>query len=239
MPDYGFRYYDPVTGRWPSRDPIGERGGLNLYGMVGNDPISRWDYLGLTDDCCPDICKGINIVMPQLEAKLNEAYAKLNNQIQFNQRLRDSLSDPSFTGEDFLGFGKGVTSVGLGASPIGSFVVNTNDFIKSVGDNPVKATGHFILGQYAGHQVMTPKSMRSSIVGKAGAYAAVAVVGIHAYENFGAGFYDYFHEQSIIDDNTHGSLGEIYENEIDPVANTINSLQKQYEDANCDSLCGS
>jgi hypothetical protein len=41
--------YDPVTGRWPSRDPIGERGGINLYGMVGNDAIGRWDYLGLTD----------------------------------------------------------------------------------------------------------------------------------------------------------------------------------------------
>jgi RHS repeat-associated protein len=44
---YGYRYYDPVTGRWPSRDPIGERGGLNLYGMVGNDGVGMWDYLGL------------------------------------------------------------------------------------------------------------------------------------------------------------------------------------------------
>jgi len=44
---YGFRYYDPVTGRWPSRDPIGERGGLNLYGFVENDGINRIDYLGL------------------------------------------------------------------------------------------------------------------------------------------------------------------------------------------------
>lgn len=79
---YGFRYYDPVTGRWPSRDPIEERGGLNLYGMVGNDCINGWDLLGLTGDCCPDICKGINIVMPQMEAKLEEAYAKLKNQIQ-------------------------------------------------------------------------------------------------------------------------------------------------------------
>jgi len=24
---YGYRWYDPVTGRWPSRDPIGEKGG--------------------------------------------------------------------------------------------------------------------------------------------------------------------------------------------------------------------
>jgi RHS repeat-associated protein len=44
---YGFRYYDPETGRWLSRDPIEERGGLNLYGMVGNDSVNQWDYLGL------------------------------------------------------------------------------------------------------------------------------------------------------------------------------------------------
>ena len=32
---------------WPSRDPIGERGGINLYGMVGNDAVGRLDKLGL------------------------------------------------------------------------------------------------------------------------------------------------------------------------------------------------
>ena len=31
---------------WPSRDPIGEKGGLNLYGFVGNDGVGRWDLLG-------------------------------------------------------------------------------------------------------------------------------------------------------------------------------------------------
>ncbi len=35
---------------WPSRDPIGERGGLNLYGMVGNDAVNGSDYLGLLYD---------------------------------------------------------------------------------------------------------------------------------------------------------------------------------------------
>jgi len=44
---YGFRYLDPVTGRWPSRDPIAERGGLNLYGFVGNNGVNQWDRLGL------------------------------------------------------------------------------------------------------------------------------------------------------------------------------------------------
>ena len=44
---YKYRHYDPQLGRWPSRDPIEENGGENLYGFVGNDPIARWDELGL------------------------------------------------------------------------------------------------------------------------------------------------------------------------------------------------
>ena len=44
---YGYRYYDPNTGRWPSRDPIEEEGGVNLYGFVGNDGVSWIDCLGL------------------------------------------------------------------------------------------------------------------------------------------------------------------------------------------------
>jgi len=54
--DYLYRYYDPITGRWPSRDPIEERGGLNLYGFVGNHGIGRVDYIGLSGtqyvSCC-------------------------------------------------------------------------------------------------------------------------------------------------------------------------------------------
>ena len=47
MADYTYRYYDPKSGRWPSRDPIEEMGGLNLYGFVGNDGIGGIDLLGL------------------------------------------------------------------------------------------------------------------------------------------------------------------------------------------------
>jgi RHS repeat-associated protein len=43
---YGYRYYDAVNGRWPSRDPIEERGGLYLYGMCFNNVLSKLDYLG-------------------------------------------------------------------------------------------------------------------------------------------------------------------------------------------------
>ncbi len=44
-----FRAYDPELGRWLSADPIGEEGGLNLYGYVKGDPVLRIDLFGLVD----------------------------------------------------------------------------------------------------------------------------------------------------------------------------------------------
>ena len=46
---YGFRYYNANTGRWLSRDPIGEEAGPNLYRFVGNDSINKWDMFGLLE----------------------------------------------------------------------------------------------------------------------------------------------------------------------------------------------
>ncbi len=59
---YGYRYYDPQTGKWPSRDPIEEEGGVNLYGFVGNGGVNGVDVLGLAAslDCvrCKDDPQG-------------------------------------------------------------------------------------------------------------------------------------------------------------------------------------
>ncbi len=43
---YGYRWSDPVTGLWASRDPIQEMGGPNLYGFTENRPTGHFDYLG-------------------------------------------------------------------------------------------------------------------------------------------------------------------------------------------------
>ena len=41
---FGTRDYDPVTGRWTSKDPIGFSGGdTNLFGYVVNDPVNFVD----------------------------------------------------------------------------------------------------------------------------------------------------------------------------------------------------
>jgi RHS repeat-associated protein len=43
---YGYRYYNPTTGRWINRDPIGHDGSGNLYEFCGGDPILRFDFDG-------------------------------------------------------------------------------------------------------------------------------------------------------------------------------------------------
>ncbi len=44
------RWYDPVTGRWLSNDPIGISGGLNQYVFCANNPVNFTDPFGLCSD---------------------------------------------------------------------------------------------------------------------------------------------------------------------------------------------
>lgn len=45
--NFGRRYYDPLTHRWTSPDPIGFEGGPNLYAYVLNSPLTHIDLYGL------------------------------------------------------------------------------------------------------------------------------------------------------------------------------------------------
>src|SRR5947199_3230180 len=51
---YGYRFYDPGLQRWLNRDPVGERGGLNLYRFCKHRPVMEVDPLGLSP--CTDKC---------------------------------------------------------------------------------------------------------------------------------------------------------------------------------------
>jgi RHS repeat-associated protein len=55
---YTYRYYDPLTGRWPSRDPIGEgfwvdnpsfKTNVSLYQFMTNNGTNAIDFLGLLE----------------------------------------------------------------------------------------------------------------------------------------------------------------------------------------------
>ncbi len=54
--NFRMRWYDPGTGRWLSKDPIGLGGGLNLYSFCFNMTLDRIDPFGC-DDYQPDNAK--------------------------------------------------------------------------------------------------------------------------------------------------------------------------------------
>lgn len=62
-----FGFYDPKSGRWLNRDPLEEQGGVNLYGFVGNAPITRVDPIGLWFE---------PVVLPKLSPFLQSAIPK-------------------------------------------------------------------------------------------------------------------------------------------------------------------
>lgn len=44
---FGKRYFDPITGQFLSREPLGESESVNLYSYCHNDPVNNVDVLGL------------------------------------------------------------------------------------------------------------------------------------------------------------------------------------------------
>jgi RHS repeat-associated protein len=46
---YRARYYDSKVGRFVTKDPIGFKGGINVYAYVGNNAVNRIDPMGLDD----------------------------------------------------------------------------------------------------------------------------------------------------------------------------------------------
>jgi RHS repeat-associated protein len=118
LADFGFTdfYYDQATGlwlsmsrpyaadlgRWLSRDPIGESGGLNLYDYVANDPIDGIDPLGLCR--CDD-----------LRTQLTFAEDVLNDQLANFQPggAYDGLPDYVSPGD---AFSEGDAAAALGAA---------------------------------------------------------------------------------------------------------------------------
>ncbi len=77
---YGYRFYNSAIGRWMTRDPLGEAGGINLYGFVGNNPVNMVDpwgwygsdvHYGKTNMWARAI--GINLQDAEMIARSNES----------------------------------------------------------------------------------------------------------------------------------------------------------------------
>jgi len=101
---YLYRDYDAASGRWPSRDPIEEQGGINLYGFVGNDGMNKWDKLGLVQNAtginngqsCSKCCKSCEKKGP-LRPQISE-----NGTTGFN--IKAVAKSPTFESEYVDGY---------------------------------------------------------------------------------------------------------------------------------------
>ena len=114
--DYGYRYYSPALGRWLSKDPIGEEGGLNLYTFAGNNGVNAVDFFGLkvkevvdaTGTKCKITCLGIVEIRVKSPSKsvaeqlLSPAKRKLFKEVINRRATLEDLVDEIETGHAFL-----------------------------------------------------------------------------------------------------------------------------------------
>jgi RHS repeat-associated protein len=91
---YGYRQLNPLTGRWVSRDPIGEDGGVNLYGFVGNDGVNFLDFLGLNLLRCTNQDSLAEIERKNRE--ISDRLERIQNSIAFTKRQIDELKADRF-----------------------------------------------------------------------------------------------------------------------------------------------
>lgn len=99
---YGVRYYAPWLQRWISADPGGDVDGLNLYAMVGNNPVSYTDINGGIR--WPKVAE-FYAGMERLITSENAEYAQ-NQQELATSRIRRHLSKQVSSQIEILGITK-------------------------------------------------------------------------------------------------------------------------------------
>ena len=106
---YGYRFYNPQTGKWLSKDPLQEAGGTNLYAFSTNDGVNAFDYLGLKKKYRSKKGAGHHIVPWSLfNGKVNDAvyeffnseFARIWNEYytEHNAKALGNISHAQYTG---------------------------------------------------------------------------------------------------------------------------------------------
>ena len=72
MVHYNFRFYNPLDGRWISRDPMEEERGANLYGYADNNSVGLFDILGMAPSR-----REIERLIKQVKALLRKVEARI------------------------------------------------------------------------------------------------------------------------------------------------------------------
>ena len=123
---YRARYYDPTVGRFISEDPIGFRGGVDLYTYVTNSPIGSKDPSGLKE--CKDCTQAAPL--PSNSSKCNDygyetylgvslkCFCKCAGDSAWSQKVRGCLACEHDDGTNpFVAHERCYRAGGLGSAP--------------------------------------------------------------------------------------------------------------------------
>ncbi|MBQ6705528.1 MAG: RHS repeat-associated core domain-containing protein [Opitutales bacterium] len=143
---YNYRHYSPSLGRFLSRDPIAEQGGLNLYAFVGNRISYLTDLLGLNSSVLGEIeellKKEVEKIAQNWEARLEKEVKKLIDR-SFRKALRE-FGEPNIDYSDVTLFpiqkNGGLSSEGFFLSFSG-YVTSPTLIKTGIGDNRYSVRG--------------------------------------------------------------------------------------------------
>ena len=127
--DFGYRFYSPSTGTWLNRDPLRENGGVNLYGMVGNNPTNRVNPRGL----CVVALAGA--IVGGVAGGIGSALGDVVYQAIVNHGDLTKISGAEVVGVMVAGGTVGAITGGL----VGGFIDGTDVIIGTVGSVTVTA----------------------------------------------------------------------------------------------------
>jgi RHS repeat-associated protein len=136
---YNYRHLNVLDGRWVNRDPIGERGGVNVYGLCKNNVFMKVDFLGRSD-CC-DECNESKITgftisfVPDLrdrKAIIDKGFDLLQVLLQYDN-VEDASEIAGAIGERCVdGLGKGATKfLASGGIIVSAAKVLVENYIKN------------------------------------------------------------------------------------------------------------
>lgn len=100
---YNYRHYNSCDARWTARDPLGEDSEYRLYVYAGNNPSSRFDFLGLADlrTCEYVIFAGHSYqIRDMVEGFLNEQDGKEKRRDKCGNRYGAVSCFSNFTNEE-------------------------------------------------------------------------------------------------------------------------------------------
>jgi len=102
---YGARYYAPWLQRWVSADPAGDVDGLNLYGFVGNNPLSYVDPDGSQREKrdIVDYSKFISVLGDHAATTLDQMLNIASQQNIGKELLKNLLGESINAGIAFVG----------------------------------------------------------------------------------------------------------------------------------------